>query len=254
LKIRLHQFLSRSGHFKTKGDAKQAVWDGKVTVGGKIVKDISYEFNPKKREVKIGVTTLELPNQYRYFILNKPEGVICSRMNKHEIFLGKESVFNIFSSDLDSRTYDSLVTVGRLDEGTTGLLIVTNDGGLVNEVANPSSNIGKKYELKVASRITSGDIESLQEGIEIQNSDNEDFGPYLTAPADVTVISDYNIEITIFEGKKRQIRRMLEKLGNRVLSLNRIAIGKLELNEYSLNPGQYMEVTRDEIMSKITAN
>ncbi len=70
----------------------------------------------------------------------------------------------------------------------------------------------------------------------------------------LTAISDYNIEITIFEGKKRQIRRMLEKLGNRVLSLNRIAIGKLELYDYSLNPGQYMEVTRDEIMSKITAN
>ena len=108
MKIRLHQFLSRTGHFNSKGKAKRAVWDGKITVGGKTVRDISYEFNPSKREVKIDGSTLTIPENYSYFILNKPEGVICSRINKQESFLGKKSVFDIFSGSLDSKTADSL--------------------------------------------------------------------------------------------------------------------------------------------------
>jgi len=251
MKIRLHQFLSRTGYFNSKNKAKQAVWDGKITVGGKTVKDISYEFNPAKREVKIDDSTLTIPENYSYFILNKPKGVICSRINKHESFLGKKSVFDIFSDGLDSNTADSLVTVGRLDEGTTGLLIVSNDGILVNEIANPKSNIAKTYILRAISKITSEDISSLRDGIEISYSDYGEQVRYTTTPANVLRIGDYSIEITIFEGKKRQIRRMMEKLGNRVLDLHRSSIGKLELDEFSLNPGQYLEVAREDIISRI---
>ncbi len=251
VKIRLHQYLSRTGHFKTKAKAKQAVWDGKITIGNKIVKDISYEFNPSKREVRIGDLPLNIPTEYTYFILNKPEGVICSRINKHERFLGKKSVFELFSDCTDRKTSDSLVTVGRLDEGTTGLLIVTNDGSLVNEIANPSNNIGKTYNLRVANKITSEDISSLTEGIEIYHSDDESLTSYTTRPAKVSKISDYDVEITIYEGKKRQIRRMLEALGNRVLFLHRASIGDLYLEEYSIDPGEYVEVSRKEITGKI---
>ncbi len=251
MKIRLHQFLSRTGYFNSKNKAKQAVWDGKITVGGKTVKDISYEFNPAKREVKIDDSTLTIPENYSYFILNKPKGVICSRINKHESFLAKKSVFDIFSDGLDSNTADSLVTVGRLDEGTTGLLIVSNDGILVNEIANPKSNIGKTYILRAMSKITSEDISSLRDGIEISHSDDGEQVRYTTTPANVLRIGDYSIEITIFEGKKRQIRRMMETLGNQVLDLHRSSIGKLELDEFSLNPGQYLEVAREDIISRI---
>ena len=251
MKIRLHQFLSRTGHFNSKGKAKRAVWDGKITVGGKTVRDISYEFNPSKREVKIDGSTLTIPENYSYFILNKPEGVICSRINKQESFLGKKSVFDIFSGSLDSKTADSLVSVGRLDEGTTGLLIVTNDGILVDEIANPKNSVDKTYILRASSKITSKDISSLRAGIEISYSDDGERIRYTTAPAKVLRISDYSIEITIFEGKKRQIRRMMEKLGNRVLDLHRSSIGKLKLDEFSLDPGQYIEVTREDIIGSI---
>lgn len=251
MKIRLHQFLSRTGYFSSKSDAKQAVWDGKITVGGRTVKDISYEFNPSKREVKVNGSTLTIPENYSYFILNKPKGVICSRINKHESFLGKKSVFDIFSDGIDSNTADSLVTVGRLDEGTTGLLIVSNDGILVNEIANPKNNVGKTYILRALSKITSKDISSLRDGIEISYSDDGGQVRYTTTPANVHRINDYSIEITIFEGKKRQIRRMMEKLGNRVLDLHRSSIGKLELDEFSLNPGQYLEVAREDIIGRI---
>ena len=251
MKIRLHQFLSRTGHFSSKSKAKNAVWEGSISVGGRIVKDISYEFNPEKREVHFMGIKLSLPSNYEYFILNKPAGVICSRINKHERSLNKNSVFSLFEGHIDSRVLDSLVTVGRLDEGTTGLLIITNDGSLVNDIANPSKNIGKTYLLKVSKRITPELISSIRTGVSIDITRNEIVEEYLTMPAEVTKISDYSIEVTIFEGKKRQVRRMVESLGNRVLELHRTSIGGLNLDTYSLNSGEYKKESREVIMGRI---
>ena len=251
MKIRLHQFLSRTGHFSSKNKAKNAVWEGSISVGGRIVKDISYEFNPEKREVLFKGIKLSLPSNYEYFILNKPAGVICSRINKHERSLNKNSVFSLFKGHIDSRVLDSLVTVGRLDEGTTGLLIITNDGSLVNDIANPSKNIGKTYLLKVSKRITPELISSIRTGVSIDIARNEIVEEYLTMPAEVTKISDYSIEVTIFEGKKRQVRRMVESLGNRVLELHRTSIGGLNLDTYSLNSGEYKKESREVIMERI---
>ena len=253
MKIRLHQFLSRTGHFSSKGKVKKAVWSGTISVGGRIVKDISYEFNPNKREVIYKGIRLSLPTNYHYFILNKPKGVICSRINKHERALNKKSVFSLFENLVDQNVLDSLVTVGRLDEGTTGLLILTNDGSLVNDIANPSKNIGKTYFLKVSKRITSELIDSIGNGVIIDIDRDGITEEYATMPAQVTKISDYSIEVTIFEGKKRQIRRMIEVLGNRVLQLHRTSIGSLDLESYSLEPGQYKEESREEIVQRIAA-
>ena len=252
MKIRLHQFLSRTGHFSSKNKAKNAVWDGSITVGGRVVKDISYEFNPEKREVLFKGIKLSLPSNYDYFILNKPAGVICSRINKHERSLNKNSVFSLFEGRIDSRVLDSLVTVGRLDEGTTGLLIMTNDGSLVNDIANPSKNIGKTYAVKVSKRVTSELISSIRMGVSIDITRDGMTEEYLTMPAEVTKISNYSIEVTIFEGKKRQIRRMIESLGNRVLELHRSSIGGLNLDAYSLNSGEYNKESREVIMDRIT--
>ena len=252
MKIRLHQFLSRTGHFSSKNKAKNAVWEGSISVGGRIVKDISYEFNPEKREVLFKGIKLSLPSNYEYFILNKPAGVICSRINKHERSLNKNSVFSLFEGRIDSRVLDSLVTVGRLDEGTTGLLIMTNDGSLVNDIANPSKNIGKTYAVKVSKRVTSELISSIRMGVSIDITRDGMTEEYLTMPAEVTKISNYSIEVTIFEGKKRQIRRMIESLGNRVLELHRSSIGGLNLDAYSLNSGEYKKESREVIMDRIT--
>ncbi len=251
MKIRLHQFLSRTGHFSSKSRVKKAVWDGSISVGGRIVKDISYEFNPNKREVIYNGFRLSLPRNYHYFILNKPNGVICSRINKHERSLNKRSVFSLFEERVDPKVLDSLVTVGRLDEGTTGLLILTNDGSLVNDIANPSKNIGKTYFLKVSTRVTSELIGSIRKGVTIDIGRDGLPVEYTTMPARVTKLSDYSIEVTIFEGKKRQIRRMIEVLGNRVLELHRASIGNLDLESYSLDLGQYIEESREEIVQRI---
>ena len=143
------------------------------------------------------------------------------------------------------------MTVGRLDEGTTGLLILTNDGSLVNDIANPSKNIGKTYFLKVSTRVTSELIGSIRKGVTIDIGRDGLPVEYTTMPARVTKLSDYSIEVTIFEGKKRQIRRMIEVLGNRVLELHRASIGNLDLESYSLDLGQYIEESREEIVQRI---
>ena len=167
MKIRLHQFLSKSGRFKSKSDVKSAIWEGLITVNGRVVKDIAYEFNPRKRVVTFGEETLELPSEESYFLLNKPAGVICSRLNKQESYLGKKSVFEIFEDRVNTSTFQSLVTVGRLDEFTTGFLLVTTDGKIVHKITNPEGGIGKTYRVEVKSEIDERQAKSIREGVRI---------------------------------------------------------------------------------------
>ena len=96
MKIRLHQFLSKCGEFSSKGDVKKAIWDGDVTVNDSVVKNIAYEFNPAKRTVKYRGAELFLPSNDLYFLLNKPAGYICSRLNSQELELNKTSVYELF--------------------------------------------------------------------------------------------------------------------------------------------------------------
>ena len=120
MKVRLHQFLSRTGLFPSKRDVKEAIWSGDITVGGSVVKDISFQFNANTKAVEWKGETLRLPGLHRTFVLDKPLDVICSRLNKQERALGKRSVFNLLRELVNDSTYDRLLTVGRLDEQTTG--------------------------------------------------------------------------------------------------------------------------------------
>ena len=96
MKLRLHQFLSKTGDFTSKADVKQAIWDGDVTVNGSVVKNIAFEFNPAKRIVEFQGRILKLPITDFYFLLNKPQGYICSRLNSQERELNKTSVYELF--------------------------------------------------------------------------------------------------------------------------------------------------------------
>ena len=116
MKLRLHQFLSKCGEFSSKGDVKKAIWDGDVTINDSILKNIAYEFNPAKRSVKYRGKELFLPSNDVYFLLNKPAGYICSRLNSQELELNKRSIYELFRNAVDSSVYETLVTVGRLDE------------------------------------------------------------------------------------------------------------------------------------------
>ncbi|MBP50510.1 MAG: pseudouridine synthase [Candidatus Thalassarchaeaceae archaeon] len=251
MKIRLHQFLSKSGAFSSKSEVKRAIWGGEIMVNDSPVKDITYEFNPEKRVIKFRGDVLELPLNERYFLLNKPAGVICSRLNKHEASLGKRSVFERFNDPLDSRTFRSLVTVGRLDEGTTGLLIVTTDGNIVHTITNPNSRIGKSYRVRTTMEISEKQATSIRDGVTVETSDGGVSDSYTSRPAELVLEGSKVALVTIYEGKKRQIRRIFEAVGNNVVDLHRLSIGNMVLSDYGLDEGDFCEVELGEISSKI---
>ena len=252
MKIRLHQFLSKCGEFSSKRDIKEAIWNGEIQINDSIIKDIKFEFNPNTKVVSYQGKILKLPEKNHYFLVNKPSGYICSRLNSQEKELGKKSIFELFEDRLSKNIYPSLVTVGRLDEDTTGLLLVTTDGKIVDKITNPKNHIEKKYLVKTDLEITEEEITAIRKGIAIRIVEEYHTEEYVSRPARIS-LQDVDLAIlTIDEGKKRQIRRMFDTLGNYVVSIHRLAIGDMNLEDYNLKIGVFEEISLEEILEKCT--
>jgi pseudouridine synthase len=249
VKVRLHQYLSRTGRFSSKREAKDAVWAGEIRVAGSVVKDIAFQFNANTKSVEWNGELLHLPGLHRTFVLNKPAGVICSRLNKQERALGKRSVFEVLKEDLDDSTFDRMLTVGRLDEATTGLLILTTDGHLVHSIASPEAKVEKTYAVTTDTPVQPSDIERLRNGVQIELEVDGVVQHYDTLPADVHM-EDEVVLMTISEGKKRQVRRMFSALGYEVLALHRRSVGGLHLGLLDLGEGEF--VAMDERLLRQT--
>ncbi len=250
MKIRLHQFLSKCGVFASKKEIKEAIWNGEILINDSIVKDIKFEFNPNTKNVSYRGEFLKLPEKNYYFIMNKPVGYICSRLNKQERKFGKKSIFELFENRVSKNIYQSLVTIGRLDEDTTGLLLITNDGKMVDKITNPDNHVSKKYLVKTELEITDEEVMAIKKGIHIKIIEDYHVEEYTSRPADI-ILKDVDIAVlTINEGKKRQIRRMFDAVGNYVLSIHRLAIGDMELKDYQLKKGDFKEISIEEVLQK----
>ncbi len=247
MKIRLHQFLSKCGIFSSKNEIKNAIWDGKITVNGSIVKNISFEFNPEKKKVIYDKKELSLPQNEKYFLLNKPMGFICSRLNSQERKLGKKSIYELFYGRVSKIVYESLITVGRLDENTTGFLLVTTDGKLAHKITNPKNKIKKTYYIETTKSISLEQIDSIKNGIKIKINDNGKMEEYISRPTILTDIKEKSMILTIDEGKKREVRRMFDSVGNKVSKLHRLSTEKMSLNDYKLELGEYCEINFEDI-------
>ena len=250
MKIRLHQFLSKCGEFSSKREVKEAIWNGEIQINDSIVKNIKFEFNPNTKIVSYRGKILKLPIKNHYFLVNKPSGYICSRLNSQEKELGKKSIFELFENRLSKNIYQSLVTVGRLDEDTTGLLLVTTDGKIVEKITNPENHIPKKYFVKTDLEITEEEITAIRKGIAIKIVEEYHTEEYISRPARITLQDVDAAILTIDEGKKRQIRRMFDTLGNYVVSIHRLAIGDLILENYNVQSGKFKEISKEEILQK----
>jgi len=254
MKIRLHQFLSKCGIFSSKNEIKNAIWDGKITVNGSIVKNISFEFNPEKKKVIYDKKELSLPQNEKYFLLNKPMGFICSRLNSQERKLGKKSIYELFYGRVSKIVYESLITVGRLDENTTGFLLVTTDGKLAHKITNPKNKIKKTYYIETTKPISLEQIDSIKNGIKIKINDNGKVEEYISRPTILTNIEEKSMILTIDEGKKREIRRMFDSVGNEVSKLHRLSTEKMLLNDYKLELGEYCEINFEDIDRDVFSN
>ncbi len=242
-KIRLNKFIARSG-YTSRRKADELISAGEVTVNGEVKNLLGIEINPEKDEVIVkGYKIDKIPDRI-YIAMNKPKGYICANSSPHGDRLIKELL-----------PKERLNTVGRLDKNTTGLLLLTNDGELSNKLAHPSNKCEKEYMVKVKREIPKDVIARLKKGVEIKVEKIQN-GEKLTEahfakPLRVELIKNHThrgvLLITLGEGKKRQVRLMMEAVGFPQIDLKRIRIGGLTLG--NLESGKYRHLSEEEVNS-----
>lgn len=230
LTIRLDQYISSCSNLSRK-DAKRAIGTGRVSVNGDI---------EKSANLKIGTATVVTldgqickPPGERYLMLNKPAGVVSAT---------KDSDHPTVLDLLPREPGKELHIAGRLDADTTGLVLLTSDGQWSHRVTSPRRQCEKTYRVTLANILPADSIQALEQGVELRND------PQPTKPAQVRVLAEREIELTITEGRYHQVKRMMAAVGNHVEGLHRERIGSITLDP-TLAPGQYRELTADEINS-----
>jgi 23S rRNA pseudouridine2605 synthase len=221
--MRLNAWLARAG-VASRRKADELIKAGRVTVNGEPGQ--LNTFVQAHDDVRLDGEPLA-KQRLAYVLLNKPAGVVTTASDPQ----GRPTVVDLVEHDV------RVVPVGRLDADTTGALLLTNDGELSHRLAHPSYEVDKVYEVETWSQPTDADLERLRHGVEL------DDGP--TRAAGVRRIEGARIELTIHEGRNRQVKRMLEAVGHRVKRLHRSAYGPLLVG--GLEPGAWRELEPSEI-------
>ena len=223
--MRLARYLAHAGAASRRA-AEGLIAAGRVTVGGEVVTDPARDVDESSGVALDGKPLTPEPREV--YALNKPRGVVSTARDTH----GRRTVVEFVPSQR------RLYPVGRLDADTTGLILLTNDGELANRLTHPSFEVDKTYRARVRpSPVSEASLRVLREGVKLDDG--------RTAPARVRQTEPGVLEITIHEGRKRQVRRMLEAVGHRVEALERIAFGPLRLQR--LSEGDYRRLTPAEV-------
>lgn len=234
--VRLQKYLAECG-VASRRKSEELIESGKVRVNGRTAQ-IGDKINPRKDEVTVSGKKIVKTKKFRYIMLHKPRGFITTMSDEMDRKCVAELV-----KDVDVRVYP----VGRLDRQSEGLLLMTNDGEFANAMTHPTKHVPKTYRVTVRPTISEEQITKLATGIVIDGR--------MTAPADVRIIQREEgrvvIEIILYEGRNRQIRKMCEELGLEVARLKRTAVGSVKLG--MLPQGKWRELTEDEV-HKLTSN
>lgn len=226
--IRLQKFLANSG-VASRRKCEELILDGKVSVNGQIVKELGTKVNPAVDKVEYCGNPVFSSNKFVYILLNKPIGYVTTAKDQFD----RDSVLDLV------KVKERVVPVGRLDMYTSGALILTNDGDFVYKVTHPKHEITKTYTVTVRGIIENDAVEKLRNGVEIED--------YKTRPAKVKILKtdeEMNIsrlEITIHEGKNRQVRKMCEAVGSKVVALHRSKIGDIGVKDLKLGAWRYLK-------------
>lgn len=225
-KKRLSKALAAAG-IASRRAAEELIFEGRIKVNGVVVKVPQTLVSWEEDEIRVDEMPVRGEESKAYFILNKPHGYVCS--NKP---LGtKKLVVDLFRP-LNLR----LFTIGRLDRDTTGLLLVTNDGHFANKVIHPSSNISKEYLVKTSYEITDEHLKKISKGSFIEGG--------WVKPVRVQKVRKGTLKVVVKEGKKREVRLLVQNAGLDILELSRIRIGGLHLGD--LDEGMFRELTEIE--------
>ena len=225
--MRLAKYLAHAG-VASRRASEAIIADGRVTVDGKVITDPARDVDDSRavkvdgRRVRVGGHALLV------YLLYKPAGVVSTASDPQ----GRPTVVDLVPGN------ERLYPVGRLDYDTTGLILVTNDGDLAHRMTHPSFEVPRTYRARVANApVNEPALRALREGVELEDG--------LTAPAKVRRLSSNHLELTIHEGRKRQVKRMLEAVGHPVRTLERVAFGPLKLG--ALEPGEHRALSPSEI-------
>ncbi len=229
--MRINKFIAECGITSRRG-ADELIKQGVVSVNGKITTELGLDVNPDVDKVFVQGKRVKLVNRQVYIMFYKPKGVICSASDEH----GRKTVYDY----LDIK--QKLAIVGRLDYDSEGLLLLTNDGDMVNKLTHPSNKVPKTYLVKTEGEFTADEIKKLKGKVDIGEGEE-------TSGANVVLLESGDgkskLQITLREGKNREIRRMCESLNKNVIFLKRIEIAGVRLG--GLARGTYRYLTPREI-------
>jgi 23S rRNA pseudouridine2605 synthase len=233
MEMRLQKVLAAAG-VGSRRRCEALIASGRVCVDGRVISELGTKVDPDTAVITVDGQPLGGSQEKVYILLNKPTGYTSTRSDPH----AKHTVLELV------RGVDVfLFPVGRLDVDTSGLMILTNDGELAQQLTHPSHEVEKTYLAEVRGAISARGVSRLEQGIELDDG--------MTAPAKARLISwsrkddASTVEITVREGRKRQVRRMLDTVGHRVLKLKRIRMGNLELG--GLKEGAWRHLTKKEV-------
>ena len=230
MRERLQKVLAAAG-FGSRRACEEMILAGRVRVNGRPVRSLPVLVNPDADEISVDGRRIRAERKV-YYLLNKPKGVFCTQ---------RDPAGRTRAVDLLVGVRERVYPVGRLDADSQGLLLMTNDGDLAAVLTHPRYGVPKTYRARVGGRIGSEHIEHLRRGVWLSGGK--------TRPARVRLVYGSGthsvLEITLHEGRNRQVRRMLAKLGHPVRELTRIRIGRLSLR--GLGPGQFRPLRPDEV-------
>jgi len=234
--IRLQKALSAAG-VSSRRKAEEMMLQGRVKVNGKVVRELGRRVDPQRDSVMVDGRPIQLDPDRIYLAFHKPKGIVSTMEDE----FGRPCLADFFTH------YDRVFNVGRLDQDTSGILLMTNDGDLANQLAHPSYEVEKLYFAKVRGKIQKTELQRLRDGVKLEDG--------LQKADSVKLIDQNNIEslveLTLHSGKNRIVRRMLDAVGHEVIELTRKSFGPLRLGP--MKPGQVRELGKLEVSSLMEA-
>ncbi len=230
---RLQKILSQAG-VASRRAAERLIAEGRVTVNGMVVTELGKKADAASDHIAVDGEPLAGTERLSYYLLNKPKGYISTVKDER----GRRTVLDLLP-DMEERLYP----VGRLDSNTEGLLLLTNDGALTNALLHPAREVTKTYLAVVEGQVTPSELNRLRQGVELSDG--------LTAPAGAFIVerdeaeNRTKLEITLHEGRNRQVRRMCEAVGHRVRSLKRVQFACLTLA--GVRRGESRPLSKEEV-------
>lgn len=228
---RINKYLSEAG-LGSRRKVEELIVSGKVQLNGETITDLATQVNPTQDKVSVNGKEVSVEAKKVYILLNKPRQYIVTRQDEFD----RKTIYKLLPDFAQN-----CVSAGRLDKDTEGLLLVTNDGDVVQALTHPTKKVEKVYRVEVDQPLTRRQLDDLRNGVVIEG--------YKTRPAGVFVkdsqAGGIHLKMVITEGKKRQIRLMIEAVHRKVISLKRIQIGEIELGKLPL--GMWRLCSREEI-------